>query len=85
VWGDANFYGKWLLAAAKGNALSNKAIQNCSFAKRCFRGAFTAEFAGHSSTSVSAIRGDRKGTVFRAQRMRSRGSPKNRYILAKQN
>jgi len=34
MWGDAKFYGKWLLAAAKADALWKNAIKDPSFAKQ---------------------------------------------------
>lgn len=37
MWGDAEFYGKWLLAAAQANALWNEAIKDFSFAKQVDR------------------------------------------------
>ena len=33
-WGDAEFYGRWLLAAAKAEALWKEAISDPSFEKR---------------------------------------------------
>ena len=36
-WGDAKFYGKWLLAAAKAEALWKKAINDPSFEKQVDR------------------------------------------------
>jgi hypothetical protein len=36
-WGDAEFFGKWLLAADKANRLWNEAAKDSNFAKRVER------------------------------------------------
>lgn len=52
-WGDAAFYAKWLLAAAKANALWYKAIKDPSFEKQVDR--LTVDYIPHFSIVATVL------------------------------
>ena len=56
-WADAAFYGKWLLAAAKANALWDKAIKDPSFEKQVNRlmVAYIPEFSISATVLLSYL------------------------------
>ena len=56
-WADAAFYGKWLLAAAKANALWEKAIKDPSFEKQVNRlmVAYIPEFSISATVLLSYL------------------------------
>jgi hypothetical protein len=65
--GDADFYGRWLIAAARANALWKKALEDCDFAKQVDRLtiAYEPDFSLGATALLSRLADDLTSVIIR--------------------